>query len=45
VAVGGVGELEAQDLGVVFGLLETVARQPVRGLGLDHGDHRVAGVA
>ena len=45
VAVGGIGELEAQDLGVVLGLLQPLARRLVLGLGLDHGDGEVAGVA
>ena len=45
VAVGRVGELEAEDLGVVLGLLEALARRLVLGLGLDHGDGDVGGVA
>lgn len=44
-AVRRVGELQAQDLGVLLGLLHTVAREPVVGLGLDHGDREVRAVA
>jgi len=41
VAVGAVGELEIEDLGVVFGLLEAVGGIPVFGLGLDHREREV----
>ena len=45
VAVGGVGELQAQDLGVVLGLLQALAGRLVAGLGLDDGDGEITGVA
>ena len=45
VAVGRVGELEAEDLGIVLGLLQALARGLVLGLGLDHGNGDVGGVA
>ncbi len=44
-AVGGIGELEAEDLGVVLRLLETVASGFAIGLGLDDGEGEVASVA
>ena len=44
-AVGGVGELQVEDFGVFLGLLEPFARRLVAGLGLDHGDGEIAGVA
>ena len=44
-AVGGVGEFQVEDFGVFLGLLEPVARRLVAGLGLDHGDGEIAGVA
>ena len=40
-AVGGVGELQAQDLGVFLGLLKPVRCMPVAGLGLDDRDREV----
>src|SRR5260221_4814254 len=44
-AVGGIGEREAQNSGVIFGLLETICRLAIRRLGLDHGENEIAGVA
>ena len=44
-AVGGVGELEVQGLGVVLRLLEPFACRPVTCLRLDDGDGEVSGVA
>jgi hypothetical protein len=44
VAVGRVGELEIEDLGVVLGLLQTVVGFLVRGLCLDDGQHQVRAV-
>ena len=43
--VGGVGELEAEDAGVVLALLQPVAGQLVLGLGLDHRQRQVPRVA
>ena len=42
-AVGGVGEFQIQDLGVVLRLLQALARRSVLGLGLDDRDREVAG--
>lgn len=42
-AVGGVGEFEIQDLGVVLRLLQALARRSVLGLGLDDRDGEIAG--
>jgi len=44
-AIGGIGEFEAEDLGVLFGLLETVARAGVGRLGLDDRDGHVRPIA
>ena len=44
-AVGGVGKLQAEDLGVLLGLLQAVARLPVGGLGFDHRDREVVPIA
>src|SRR5882724_4423801 len=43
-AVGGIGELESEDLGVLFGLLQTVARILVDGLCLYNREREVAPV-
>lgn len=43
-AVGGVGELEAEDFGVVLGLLQTIGGFLVFRLGLGDGDGKIAGV-
>ncbi len=40
-----IGELEAQDLGILFGLLEAVSRLLVGRLRLHHREREVAGVA
>ena len=44
-AVGGVGEGEAQDGGVLLGLLEAIGWVFVIGFGLDYGEQEVPGVA
>ena len=44
-AVGGVGEFQAEDFGVFFGLLEAIGGLFVFRLGLDDGDGKIAGVA
>lgn len=44
-AVGGVGELEAENLGVLFGLLQSVAGRFVCRFSFDHSDQKVAGEA
>lgn len=44
VAVGGVRKLEAQDLGIIFCLLEAVTGLLVGGLGLDDGNGKIAAV-
>jgi hypothetical protein len=43
-AIGGVGEFELQDFGVVLRLLQTVGGFFVFGLGLGDGDGKIAGV-
>lgn len=43
-AVRGISELEAEYLGILFGLLQAVARIPVDGFGLDHRYGKVAPV-
>src|SRR5437660_12532258 len=44
-AVRGVGELQAEQLGVVFGLLETVRGRLVISLGLNNGDGEIRAVS
>jgi hypothetical protein len=43
-SIGGVGELETEDLGVLLGLLQPIARRAVDGLRLHHGDRKIAPV-
>ena len=43
-AVGGIGELESKDLGILFGLLESVPRMVVDGLCLYNREREVAPV-
>ena len=45
VALCGIRELEAQNLGIVFGLLEAVARALVYGLCLDNRNGEIAAIA
>jgi hypothetical protein len=45
VTVGGVSELEAQDFGVVLGLLDAVTGALVGGFGFDDGDGEVVAIA
>ena len=44
-AVGGVGELEAEDLGVVLGLLQAIAGRPEAGLRFHHRDGKIWPIA
>jgi hypothetical protein len=45
VAVGGVGELESQDLRVSLGLLKTVARGPIHRFRFNDRDGKIAAIA
>ena len=40
-AIGGIRELQAEDFGIFLGLLKTLRRMPVAGLGLDNRDREV----
>ena len=45
VPVGGVGEAQLEELGIVHRLLQSVRKVPIPGLGLDHGDREVETVS